>query len=390
MLKPELGSSPLVRRHAPAGRPVPASALKKGPWTERAFSVPPELFDSGTSALAVALKRLVKKSADDRPAVALPAYACPNLVAATLWAGGTPRYYDISLESLGPDPESLQRLAGSASAIVLVDAFGAKCAEETLAQMEWLASRSEQIVHDLAQSFAVYSSSWRPVAEQTVVSFGKAKPMSLTFGGALFSLGPGSPQELPSSVSIKHVSAAEFALRASIYRNSLGPLGFGVLSRVPLLGVGKTQFDALEHPARIPEVWRATVNSGALETRASLTAYQQDSDRIIELALRAGANVPRIAAEALGRLPLWRVPVVCASSAAADELRVRAGHLGVSRLYERPLPQIVSSSPQDLQCWPKARHLAERLVTLPTHGRVSSADLNRLEAMLRLASHSSS
>jgi dTDP-4-amino-4,6-dideoxygalactose transaminase len=56
----------------------------------------------------------------------------------------------------------------------------------------------------------------------------------------------------------------------------------------------------------------------------------------------------------------------------------------VSRLYGKSLPQIVGMPAEEAaEHWPNAVWIAERLITLPTHGRLGSGDENELRAMLR-------
>jgi hypothetical protein len=55
---------------------------------------------------------------------------------------------------------------------------------------------------------------------------------------------------------------------------------------------------------------------------------------------------------------------------------------GVSRLYQRTLAQFVQPD-IDPRAWPGAAMLADRLITLPTHGRLGEAQLRSLQALLR-------
>jgi dTDP-4-amino-4,6-dideoxygalactose transaminase len=101
---------------------------------------------------------------------------------------------------------------------------------------------------------------------------------------------------------------------------------------------------------------------------------------MLRLARESGARVLASAMEAEGRLPLWRVPIVCPSPASAALLAKEGVHLGISRLYVRPLPQIIGMDTADVAArWPNAAWVAERLITLPTHGRLGE----RLESELR-------
>jgi dTDP-4-amino-4,6-dideoxygalactose transaminase len=379
-------------RHAPAGRPVPRRALRSA----RRISLEDlwsgahvELFDSGTAALAVALKRtLINLRAESPRWVALPTYGCPNLLAATLWAGGTPVYYDISPETLAPDASTLKTLLRSSGTVVVhVDAFGAATLDALVRQSAFGLECNGRLVHDLAQSYAPYFAEWQSRAPYSVISTGRAKPMSLTFGGALLSFdGVESPTSSPVGGTSTSTSRLVFALRAKAYGLSMRPIVFGTLSRIPQLGIGQTTFTALSSVRQLSRDWNDTFAAAAAEVREALLTYRADSDSMLQLARECGAHVPLSAVAAGGRLPLWRVPVLCSTPEAARAIAESGNHLGVSRLYGRTIPEIMGMPHEQARAqWPNAVSIAERLVTLPTHGRLTNHALASLQTLLRKA-----
>jgi len=375
-----------LARHAPAGRPMPLAALvARDPsrfppiWPD----LTTQLFHSGTAALAMALRlALDTLPAGPQRRIAVPAYGCPNLVAAALWAGGTPAYYDLSPDTLAPETETVKALLDTGENVVLhVDAFGADTCPANLD-----GATSSRLVNDLAQSFAPYSSQWRPRAPYSVLSLGRAKPLSLTFGGVLLAAidtepTPSFAGQGPHQTAVPHW---QLALRAALYALSLNPGVFGLLARIPALGIGQTRFAPLTDVERLPESWRRTVTAAVTSVRQSLGTFCAQTAAMLRLAQESGARVPRSAALAESRSPLWRVPVVCPTPEAAKMLAAEGAHLGVSRLYGKSLPQIVGMPAEEAaEHWPNAVWIAERLITLPTHGRLGSGEENDLRTMLR-------
>jgi hypothetical protein len=371
-----------LARHAPAGRPVPRAVLTSAGRRDGQLAWPDlqtELFASGTAALGAALKSALGMLPYGKPSrVVLPAYGCPNLVAAVLWAGGTPDYYDLSRDTLAPVPGAVETLITDRAAVMLhVDAFGADTLPPEVSGVP-----AGLVVHDLAQSFAPFQEGWKPRVRHSVASFGRAKPVTLTLGGVLVT-SPGSPSPVSpgeQSSPSADVSESKLSLRAAGYALSLHPGVFGILSRIPALGIGQTHFTALTHAHRLPQRWHALVAAAVADLRTSLPLLRSQTAAMLRLARESGARVLSSAMEAEGRLPLWRVPIVCPSPASAALLAKEGVHLGISRLYVRPLPRIIGMDTADVAArWPNAAWVAERLITLPTHGRLGE----RLESELR-------
>jgi hypothetical protein len=366
----------LRARHAPAGRAVPVRALGAfglrdlgGLWPGTEVC----LLESGTAALALALRHVlaaVPPGMEKR--VAVPAYACPNLVAATLWAEAKPVYYDLS-RNLAPEPTEIAKwLADEGTVVVHVDAFGADAGP----------ADHPRLIRDLAQSFAPYERDWRPSARHTIVSTGRAKPMSLTRGGALLTCA----QSVDASVTAEAaISKAQLLLRAAVYGVSLRPAVLGALSSIPQLGIGSTEFSPLVDVQRMPGVWSGVFAAAVDAGREKFNTYRDETNRMLELAHDAGVSIPDIVSPSANRLPLLRVPVLCPTPDSAAALASKAWHLGVSRLYGRVLPVIMGDETPETAArqWPGAVWVADRLITLATHGRLSRRERVELGALLR-------
>lgn len=310
--------------------------------------------------------------------VLLPAYGCPNLLAAVLAAEAKPEFVDIDADTLSMDASGLQtEIRRGECLIIWVDMFGVPTAEGVEPALR------DRLIHDLAQSYAPYLPGWRAVASHTVVSFGRAKPLSLTEGGALLTapvpnagLATNAP---PESLSFQRW--AKLTLRAAIYNQCLGRLSYGLLRALPT-GVGGTQFTPLdriralgEDTGRVAfELWR--------ELEKRIVEVEACTRDLCELVERAGLPLHPLVRQGAARC-LWRVPVRHRSASEAEFFANAAAPLGVSRLYGRSLPEFCGVSEAEArERWPKAWSFARQLTTLPTHGRLSDAQIRQLGTLL--------
>lgn len=380
-----------VMRHPPAGRAAPLSALM-AVGNDRLQAVWPavrraDLFQSGTAALAAGLRVALESISQGLlRRVALPAYGCPNLVAAAFAAGGEPVYYDVSPDTFAPQPGILATLlAARDCAVVLVDAFGMDCFPTHPPDL----SQERLLVHDLAQSYAPYPAAWHPRVPLSVVSFGRAKPLALTTGGALLAAGHGAVRTGVEEIGVG-VSSSRCVVRAMLYSASLHPALFGLLSRVPRLGIGQTHFVPLREVARLPANWANKVAAAVLIARRDFELHVEQTAAMLRLAMDSRFLVPQGAVRILDRLPLWRVPLICDTESEANELARAGAHLGVSRLYARSLPEIMGEEPAlSREQFPGACSIASRLVTLPTHGRLRTKEMGELKRLLAAVAEAS-
>jgi len=372
-----------MARHAPAGRTVPLPRL----LGRRANDVPAwhgmerRYFNSGTAALSVALRRAsAALPAGTTARVALPAYACPNLLASVRWAGAEPVYYDLNAESLAGEAGVLKRwLAAPDVLVVHVDAFGAPSLPEPIG--------GPRVIHDLAQSYAPYELNWRARAPYSILSFGRAKPLSLTLGGALLTTSAMTGSAVQDTSDTKGMQPgpdrARIAGRAAAYALSLHPMVFGLLARIPQLGIGQTHLRALKRVELWPDSFDALVQAAISSLRLNMGRWLEDTQAMLRLVQESGGEVPSGVARAASTLPLWRVPILCPTAQGAATLSQEGAHLGISRLYGCTIPQMAGTAEREVaERWPVATSIAARLVTLPTHGRLSPRAHEQLRRLL--------
>jgi dTDP-4-amino-4,6-dideoxygalactose transaminase len=345
---------------------------------------------SGTQALAMALlDAKAARPSVSMPEVILPAYGCPDLVAASVYAGVRPRLVDTARGQWGYDLVRLPAaLSESTVAIVAVNLLGT--GDQAFELCKIAAAHGVALIQDSAQHLPQdFSAPW--LGESVVLSFGRGKPLNLLRGGALLHA-PARASALASlqarAMTGLKQSPAVRRLESLAFNFATDPRVYG-LSRKLLGGsVGRTQYKPLEaledgSPGFIAEV------------ESALAGYRQDAGYDAGIWSAASRVWSGVGIE----------PLSCASAQAkAGMLRLRLGllarnrrirdeivaaldskGLGATAMYGESMeklegvpPEISSQGP-----FPNAADLAGRLFTLPTHSGVTHAAVQLTQATLR-------
>ncbi|MFY1597916.1 DegT/DnrJ/EryC1/StrS family aminotransferase [Micromonospora sp. WMMD737] len=142
------------------------------------------LTDSGTSALALALRCLGIGAEDE---VAVATFNCPQVVDAILAADAVPVLVDSDPVTGTLDPTSLARaITGRTRAIVLTHQFGA-VADSTGELLNLARSAAIPVIDDAAQALgaSLHDIPAGRLGDIGVLSFGRTKPVNCFGGGAL-------------------------------------------------------------------------------------------------------------------------------------------------------------------------------------------------------------
>ena len=161
--------------------PVSVYSISGTPWAERYDSV---FVNSGTAALSLAVKlSLRKKRIQQSPEVVLPAYGCPDLIAAVVAQGARPVLVDLAQGRPWMNLEAVENaITDNTVAIIAAGFVGIP---ERLFALRAIADKNNvALIEDSAQVFPPYSCS-NGLADYLVLSFGRGKPINLMGGGAL-------------------------------------------------------------------------------------------------------------------------------------------------------------------------------------------------------------
>lgn len=143
------------------------------------------LTSSGRSAIYRLLEALAIKSGDE---VIIQAFTCLAVPAAVKWAGATPIYADINLQTYNLDPTDVtKKISSRTRAIIIQHTFGIPGPIKELRRLADL--NNLVLIEDLAHSLGA-STDHQPLGtfgDASILSFGRDKTISSIFGGAVIS-----------------------------------------------------------------------------------------------------------------------------------------------------------------------------------------------------------
>ncbi len=360
---PPVGHAIKIKRDALAAAPIVAGY-------EAIF------VQSGTAALGLALQAAANCAAVPNPQVLIPAYACPDLVSAAIYAGVRPVLVDLEPDSTFMSLAALQRqISSSTVAVIAINFLGIPERTKEIAAV--LAGKSIALIEDNAQWFPPPGSA--VTGDYSVLSFGRGKPVSLLGGGVLLHRDGLTIQAPAAQTEAVRAAQANTLLRFLLYNTLRNPVFYGVLERLPFLNLGATEYKPLNQVQPMDSyragLLRANVDAHlqrGLDVQEQMRAMLQTlpSQSFIDLSVRQGASDKR----------LLRYPLLAANTAQRNDLleKLRGLGLGASALYGQTLPNIAGvkalvDSAEDL---PNARSFASRLLTLPVHDGVKTKHID--------------
>ncbi len=355
-------------------------------------------YSSGTAALAVAIQSAVTATDATHPEVILPAYGCPSLVAATLYAGAKPVLADFAVGKLFPAVREIEKvLTTNTVAIVQVDLFGLPSLNQELRDLA--SNRRVRLIHDCAQACISARRLQQIDNELVILSFGRGKPISLLGGGALlrrsataaeFNMaGNGNSEQQFAGARCK-LAILRQSLAYLTYNLAIWPPAYNLIERLPL-GLGETRFSALQEikpadPAKLaflPANFHKQTSSTAVSAnRLRRELYQEMLTEVTDhhwVDMSEAENIDE-------QEKLLRYPLLAPNAVVREQLmRDPPSHrLGLTAMYRRPLAEI-EGIPTQLALpadYPNANNIAARLVTLPLHEDVTEADITQIGQLL--------
>lgn len=367
----------------PAGWAV-KTAGSSGAAQLQARAFPPEysvFTASGTVALALALSAARERRPHiAQPEAVLPAYACPSLVSACVYAGVRPVLCDLA-DANAPWMclEHLQRRINSNTVAVIAVHLAAMA--ERLDDVADALPCGVSLIEDSAQLFD--PSRVLPMnADFRVFSFARGKPLSLLGGGALRCARQDDADTLRTRLQVATASKAGWQIRRHAYNVLRQPLAFGLLSRMPGTGVGQTRMHSLTALGSMDAHRREALAAGLegllrppVDARMWSACLDDAHGSVTNLSDRVGTQGVR------GR-HLYLAGD--ASQAQTMHRALRSLGIGATRLYQQVVADC-AGVPAGLadHPFPHARAFAARLVTLPVIPEIQTQQLEAATALLR-------
>jgi dTDP-4-amino-4,6-dideoxygalactose transaminase len=357
-------------------------------------SLPPDIFspfgsryfDSGTAALAAAVIVAIRMARQEHPEVIIPAYGCPDLVSAVLYAKAKPVLVDLQPERPWMDLNQLSsRISVRTVAIIAVDLLGIP---ERMVEIRALADNaSVLLIEDSAQAFPVHDTEACWSGDLVVLSFGRGKPVNLLGGGAVLyrdmTLG-NALAKVAAKPRAARIQNGIFRVKTAIYNRLRSPRLYWLLQDLPFLHLGETHFRPLTGISGMDQ-YRIGLLPANIEAYRDFNANVQSAiaDMVAELAdsseylvnLPDACGIPR-------NLRLLRYPLLTAPDQ-RDRIygELRQAGMGPSIMYPTSLPDIPGLNVflgEQGGCFPIAGEFAARILTLPTHNRVAIRDISRI------------
>lgn len=364
----------------PVGNPVCLAPAVTGvlspdvftPWSSRFLA-------SGTAALAAAVVAAIRLKGVDDPEVILPAYGCPDLVSAVLYAGARPVLVDLEPDRPWMDLEQVSTCINPETvAIIAVSFLGIPERMDSLAALA--SASSVVLIEDSAQAFPQDPDADFWNADLVVLSFGRGKPVSLLGGGAVLFRDGRFGSLLPDSVTQGCDTGILFRLQAILYNLMLSPRLYWLPRSLPFLHLGQTRFQRLDKVAPMDKRRIALLPANIEAYRQRPDTARQTLAGLTSQAVTAGADIIDLSAvcgmpqsRRLLRYPLLFDPALRDSVFAELERR----GLGASTMYPVILPEVPGLEAIFAAAgeYPVARSFAARLLTLPLYERLSTADV---------------
>ena len=379
----------------PAGNPVVWQPEADSPAGLRAYLRPFEAFfyDSGAASLAVAVSIAKQHKELDQPEVLLPAYACPELVSAVLFAGARPILVDLEANTPWMDLQQLrQKINQNTIAVIAVHLFGIA---ERLGSIKQMTTEANcLLIEDSAQAFPLQGDVRYWQGDLVILSFGRGKPISVLGGGAVLASDPLLINRLnQKQLSLLKRSRLQFwiyRLKVFLYNRLLHPRLYFFPASLPWLKLGETRFKPMQsvHAAYIENVLLLDNNND----RYLHNKFSQRQSALKQIVGDSGLDLLQNNCEIDPELDrLIRYPVLLADREQRDRLfeQLESAGLGASKMYQRPLNKIEGLVElfENQGEFPCAEKFAETVLTLPLHSRVGLKDLKRIESILSSAKY---
>ncbi len=376
----------------PAGSKITLSVNQSSSLPFYLSSEQTSFYQSGTAALAAAIIAVKKQNNKQLAEVILPAYGCPDLVSAAIYAGVKPVLVDLEKKRPWYDLIMLeQAVTENTVAIVGVNLFGLS---ERWPQLRKLADlHNIVLIEDSAQYFP--GSDERPdwQGDLVVFSFGRGKPVSLLGGGAVYCQQAKFKKLLPEvenqPESVKQQLV--FNLKVKIYNALLSPYLYWLPLSLPFLHLGETRYHILNDIEAMPAMRHNLLAANIEHYQAESEVNERYQNYLTLLnGIQAVKNLPLLCQQEQNSRyrRLIRYPILL-----EPEQRTRifsamqdAG-LGASLMYPVSMPVIPGLqeyfSDQPESNYPNASVFAQQILTLPMHANVSNKTIEQIGTILK-------
>lgn len=357
------------------------------------------LYGSGTSALAAALSQVLSQNPKQNPEVLIPAYACPDIVSAVAYSGATPILVDILPDIPWLDPSKVvEAINTNTVAIIYIRFLGLSANDQELRKL--LTPYRISLIEDLAHSFPL-STTIQSSADMIVLSFGRGKPVSMRYGGALLRKLGASNHAAEAHAAKGIIVNDSFTFRlyhwlsCVLYNAGVHPFAYWTLTQIANLKFDTIHYQALQNIAGFPanlielipeaiEIYKSRENWKQVHIESIL---RENRGPWIDIAKQCClyATTDKCSTNPQNTI-LLRYPLLLDSKHQRDKLffSLQSRGLGASRMYHVALSELpILTYHLKRYNTPSAKSFARRMLTLPLHSDVQEVDLLKINSELK-------
>lgn len=320
--------------------------------------------DSGTSALALTIIAARQLQPDiKKPEVIIPAYGCPDLVAAAVYAEVQPVLVDIGTNDPGYDLNQLENAINhNTIAVIAVNFLGIS---DRLTEIKALLSNKIILIEDNAQCYKALSKPDKITGDFAITSFGRGKPVGLLGGGLAL-----IRSNYSKNISLNHIikkskhGKAITIAKILLYNLLLNPHAYWLINHLPFLHLGETKYTPLKEISSL-DIFRRKITASNIEkhiNQINHPNYQTLKGDNLSIKYKERLVYP------------LRIPLLTNNAEETPKSKIK--NLGISRLYKCSLIEIkgiegIVKPNRNTN----AESLARRLLTLPCHTNVKEKEV---------------
>lgn len=384
----------MFRKLPPAGNPI---LLNKNYLDDQSLAkIFPgwvaKYYGSGAMAIAVALKAIFFAKHNLQREVLIPAYSCPELLSAILYAGGRPVLVDLEEGKPWICLDDLQsKITNQTAVAIAVDLLGIP---ERIKKIQNILSKHNIVlIEDSAQYMPRSPNKLSWLGDLIILSFGRGKPVSVLGGGAVLFRKESFENidlELQSQpIARNSIIGRQWGYcKLYLYNRLIEPKWYWIPSGLPFMHLGKTRFKKMTK-IRPLETTQANLLKSNLEHY-----WNTDNENAKKIKMLLGeinankftdlTNLPGVKLDELLRYPIL---IKDPNSRLKFIKLANEKGLGVTDLYRTDLSSVPGGKNKlRLQgSYIHASRFASQLVTLPVHPYVRNTDIANMAQLLAQA-----
>ena len=338
---------------------------------------------AGLTLLLRAMRRLAPAGKDE---VVLPSYTCYSVAASVVKAGLRPRLLDIAPDTLDFAPGELAAADFTrVLAIVATNLYGLPSDLPVLVRLG--RQHGAFVIDDAAQAMGASADGrWSGTSgDAGLFSLDKGKNVSAIDGGLVVTnsdaIAAALDEELAGLARPGVATSAAHVVKAVAYFAMLRPWLYAIPTRIPQLGLGRTIFTT-DFPLEHADPALAALGQVMLRRLDEFTSARQANAAALLAALPRGGGLTTIVPRAGSSPAYLRLPVLCADDNQRQSTiaALVSDGIGATASYPASLADVPELRPHLVNPEARAsggRYVAQRIVTLPTHPFVTSADVAR-------------